>query len=158
MPTVAKLGVLMTNSSAPFDFVHFSVAADSLGGYSNVVLAGAQPYTSLPDWALAFDVAILPYRSLDRGAMNANLLKLREYLATGKPVVAVSTPEIERFSHCIRIAHSHRDFLQEVEDALANDSDADRQKRMREVMDSTWEARVATVIQSVQMGFGRKKL
>ncbi len=133
-----------------------SVETDSLGGYSNVVLAGAQPYTSLPDWARAFDVAILPYRSLDRGAMNANPLKLREYLATGKPVVAVSTPEIERFSHCIRIATPPQDFLRQIEDALANDSDDDRQRRMREVMDSTWEARVRTVIQSVQGGVGRK--
>ena len=135
-----------------------SVDTSSLSAHSNVVLAGAQPYGSLPAWARAFDVAILPYRYLDQGARNANPLKLREYLATGKPVVAVSTPEIERFSHCIRIANSPHDFLHQVEDALTNDSDSDRQKRIREVMDSTWEARVTTVIESVRKGITRKIL
>ena len=69
----------------------------------NVVFAGPQPYRSLPNWAKAFDVAIIPYR-LTRQVVNSAPLKLREYLATGKPVVAVSAPEIERFAGLVRIA------------------------------------------------------
>jgi glycosyltransferase involved in cell wall biosynthesis len=134
-----------------------SVDVQQLRQFRNIVLAGAQPYASLPDWARAFDVAILPYRRHDQGAMNANPLKLREYLATGKPVIAVSTPEIDRFSHCIRIANTAPEFLSEIEEALANDSDADRQKRMREVMGSTWEARVQNVLNTVRRGIARKR-
>ena len=73
----------------------------------NVVFAGPQPYAALPDWARAFDVAIIPYR-LTRQVVNSAPLKLREYLATGKPIVSVSTPEIDRFAHCVRIARTRK--------------------------------------------------
>ncbi len=68
-----------------------------LQGLSNVVMVGPQPYESLPGWARAFDVAIIPYR-MNRQVQNANPLKLREYLATGRPIVSVRNPEIEKFA------------------------------------------------------------
>jgi glycosyltransferase involved in cell wall biosynthesis len=133
-----------------------SVETGVLRECSNVILAGTQPYGSLPQWAKAFDVAILPYRRMNQGAMNANPLKLREYLATGKPVVAVSTPEIERFSHCIRIANTPEEFLRQIENALTRDSNAEKSRRMEEVTASTWEARVENVIESVRAGMAAK--
>ncbi len=132
-----------------------SVDVRDLRQCSNVTFTGVQPYEKLPDWARAFDVAILPYR-LNRGSMNANPLKLREYLATGKPVVASAIPEIERFSHCVRIANSRESFLQQIEDALANHSDAQRAAQAREVKGSTWDARTEHVLQMVQAGMARK--
>jgi glycosyltransferase involved in cell wall biosynthesis len=133
------------------------VSADvrELRGCPNVVFAGAQPYERLPEWAKSFDVAILPYR-LNRGSINANPLKLREYLATGKPVVAVSTPEVDRFAHCVRIAHTRGEFLQKIEEALTCDSEAQRQARIGEVMGCTWEARAAEVLKVVAAGMARK--
>lgn len=133
-----------------------SVDIHRLQQFDNIVLTGTQSYASLPDWARAFDVAILPYLRHHPGAINANPLKLREYLATGKPIVAVSTPEIDRFSHCIRIANSAGEFLLQIEDALANDTQSDARRRMQEVMTSTWEARVTTVIEAVRRGIAAK--
>ena len=121
----------------------------------NVVFAGAQPYESLPEWAKAFDVAILPYR-LNQGSINANPLKLREYLATGKPVVAVSTPEVDRFAHCVGIAHTRDEFLRKIEEALAHDSAAQKQARISEVMGCTWEARATEVLKVVAAGMAAK--
>ncbi len=123
----------------------------------NVVFAGAQPYEKLPEWAKAFDVAILPYR-LNRGSINANPLKLREYLATGKPVVAVSTPEVDRFAHCLRIAHTRDEFVRKIEEALTCDSEVQRQARIDEVMGCTWEARAAEVVKVVAAGLARKQV
>ena len=133
------------------------VSADvrELRNCPNVVFAGAQPYESLPEWAKAFDVAILPYR-LNQGSINANPLKLREYLATGKPVVAVSTPEVDRFAHCVGIAHTRDEFLRKVEDALMHDSKAQKQARISEVMGCTWEARAAEVLKVVAAGMAGK--
>ena len=133
-----------------------SVDTSILQQCRNVVLAGAQPYSRLPEWAKAFDVAILPYQRSNPGAINANPLKLREYLATGKPVIAVSTPEIERFSHCIRIANTAEEFLWQIEDALENDSEEQQAQRVREVMGSTWEARVQQVLDDVRAGMKAK--
>jgi len=117
----------------------------------NVVFAGAQPYEKLPEWAKAFDVAILPYR-LNQGSISANPLKLREYLATGKPVVAMTTPEVDRFAHCVGVAHTRDEFLRKIEDALTGDSAAQKQARIREVTGCTWEARAAEVLKVVAAG------
>jgi glycosyltransferase involved in cell wall biosynthesis len=133
-----------------------SVDVQKLRRRPNVIFGGAQPYERLPEWAKAFDVAILPYR-LSSGSIHANPLKLREYLATGKPVVAVSTPEVARFAHCVRIARSRDEFEAKIEQALTEDSPAEKQARIREVMGSTWEARASQVLKVVADVLARKK-
>jgi glycosyltransferase involved in cell wall biosynthesis len=122
----------------------------------NVVFAGPQPYRSLPNWAKAFDVAIIPYR-LTRQVVHSAPLKLREYLATGKPIVAVPAPEIERFSGLVRVAQGPEHFLREIEDALANDCDADRARRMDATATMTWEARVSEVVDIVERRIWEKE-
>jgi glycosyltransferase involved in cell wall biosynthesis len=110
----------------------------------NVRFAGAQPYASLPGWAKAFDVAIIPtLRNQQR--MNANPLKLREYLATGKPVVTVSTPATAAFADFVSLADTPSEFLNAIEYELANDSPEKREQRRASVAGNTWEARVAEI-------------
>jgi glycosyltransferase involved in cell wall biosynthesis len=113
-----------------------------------VRLAGPQPYGELPRWARAFDVAIIPYR-LNRQVANANPLKLREYLATGKPVVSVRNPEIEKFARWVRIADGREAFLAALDAALASDTPAAAAERMAAVADQTWDRRVEEVLARV---------
>jgi glycosyltransferase involved in cell wall biosynthesis len=122
----------------------------------NVRFIGPQPYSSLPGWAKAFDVAIIPYRPT-RQVINSNPLKLREYLATGKPVVSVPAPEIDRFADCLRIARTPEEFLCGIEDALANDSAADRARRMEAVSGMSWEARIREVVDVVESRIRQKE-
>ena len=133
-----------------------AVDAGRLRGLPNVVFVGPQPYRSLPAWAKAFDVAIIPYR-LTRQVMNAAPLKVREYLATGKPVVAVPAPEIERFAGLVRLARRPEEFIVEIEDALANDTAHDRARRMASVSTMTWDARISEVVGVVERMIWRKE-
>jgi len=127
---------------------HAAADVSSLRARGNVVLAGARPYAELPGWAKAFDVAIIPYR-LNRQVLNANPLKLREYLATGKPVVSVSNPEIDTFAHVVGIAQGREDFLARIELALADDTPDASAKRIAAVAGDTWDARVDAVVARV---------
>ena len=115
----------------------------------NVVFTGPKPYRTLAQWARAFDVAIIPYKRT-RQVLNSNPLKLREYLATGKPVVGVPIPETLHFGDCVRLAGSPEEFLAAIENALASDSPADAQRRMAAVADMSWDARVEEVLNVVQ--------
>jgi glycosyltransferase involved in cell wall biosynthesis len=123
---------------------------------SNVVFVGPQPYCSLPSWAKAFDVAIIPYR-MTRQVVNSAPLKLREYLATGKPVVAVPAPEIERFAELVRLARGPEQFISEIEDALFNDTEADRARRIEATSAMTWDARVGEVVEIVEHRIWQKE-
>lgn len=115
----------------------------------NVMFPGVQRYDTLPRWAKAFDVAIIPFRQNEL-VRNVNPLKLREYLATGKPVVSVWMPEVERFSSFVHIARTHEAFLAKIEVALASDSDRDREARRGAVSGMTWEARVDDVLARIE--------
>jgi glycosyltransferase involved in cell wall biosynthesis len=114
----------------------------------NVVMVGAQNYESLPGWAKAFDVAIIPYRDI-RQTRNANPLKLREYLATGCPVVATPTPEVERFREWVRLARTGPEFLVQIEAALREEPVTAAAARMAAVQSMTWVARVQSVLDVV---------
>lgn len=120
-----------------------------LAGLPNVTLVGAQPYESLPGWAKAFDVAIIPYRQ-NAQVQHANPLKLREYLATGKPVVSVHTPEVERFSSQLYIADGVADFIQAIESALRDDTPDRRLQRMAAVRAMSWEQRIDATLTVVR--------
>lgn len=127
---------------------HAAIDVAPLRALANVTLVGAQPYRDLPAWAKAFDVAIIPYRR-NRQVANANPLKLREYLATGKPVVSVSNPEIDKFARWVHIAADRQGFLDAVEKALREDAPGAAAERVATVADQTWDRRVAEVVDEV---------
>lgn len=133
---------------------HAATDVSTLAALPNVRLAGPQPYAELPHWARAFDVAIIPYR-LNRQVANANPLKLREYLATGKPVVSVRNLEIEKFARWVRIADGREAFLAALDEALANDTPAAAAERMAAVADQTWDRRVEEVLARVVAALGQ---
>ena len=127
---------------------HVATEVSALRALSNVKLVGAQPYRDLPAWAKAFDVAIIPYRH-NRQVENANPLKLREYLATGKPIVSVSNAEIDKFAQWVHIAEGRDMFLAALEKALHEDPPGAAAERMATVADQTWDNRVREVLDQV---------
>ena len=127
---------------------HAHVPVDGLRALPNVRFAGAQPYASLPQWSKAFDAAIIPYR-LNRQVANANPLKLREYLAAGKATVSVRNPEIEKFSHVVRLVDGRDDYLAALDAAVVDNAPDAVAARIAAVADQTWDARVDAVLAAV---------
>jgi glycosyltransferase involved in cell wall biosynthesis len=127
--------------------------SSALNGLPNVHMPGVVQYDALPDWARAFDVCIMPYRQ-DAFAANANPLKLREYLATGRPVVSVPIPEADRFRGNVAMKASKQDFLEAIEKELATDSEEKRKARIKLVEADTWDARVESVVSVVRKILG----
>jgi len=125
------------------------VDTSRLKALPNVRVVGVQPYETLPNWARAFDVAIIPYLQNDQ-TRNANPLKLREYLATGRPVVAAWNPEVIKFSDIVRVAGDRQSFMDAIADALQNDNEQARQRRLAAVADSTWDNRFSDVLTRVR--------
>lgn len=104
----------------------------------NVHLLGRKPYADLPAYCKAFDVSLNPFR-MNELTLNANPLKVREYLAAGLPVVSTDIPEVERVGLC-RIGTDHDSFINEVREAL---TDPGPNMALSEAIRSeSWEARV----------------
>jgi glycosyltransferase involved in cell wall biosynthesis len=114
-------------------------------GLRNVHFLPPVAYEELPRYAAGFDVCVLPWETERAFTSYGSAIKVREYLATGKPVVISPLPEYEHLSHVLRIARGREDFFRLVEDALAEEGDEGARARQSAVMDGTWDARAEWV-------------
>jgi len=127
-----------------------AVPEQSLPRLANLHFLGRRPYNSLPEYGRGFDCCLIPYK-LTRQVLHANPLKLREYLAMGKPVLTVRTPEIGRFADVVTIAHTPEEFLEKLDCILATEnSAAECERRMARVAPMSWESRVDAVRRKVE--------
>ncbi|HEV3467913.1 MAG TPA: glycosyltransferase [Pyrinomonadaceae bacterium] len=110
----------------------------ALEALPNVHLLGRKPYGDLPAYCKGFDVALMPFR-VNELTLNANPLKVREYLAAGLPVVSTPIPEVEVLGLC-RIADGAAETIREVEAALGDPGPS--RARSEAVRGESWEARL----------------
>ena len=110
---------------------------------------GAKPYTEMPRYAASFDVCVLPWVTDNEFVSYGSAIKVREYLATGKPVVITPLYEYESLDGILRVSRGYDDFIAKVEDALANDSPEKREARQQAVKESTWDARAEEVSDAI---------
>ena len=145
--------VYLARARPEWTFLFVGYAAGDVGRLrecANVVLAGPKPYEELPRWAKAFDVAIYP-NLLTRQTKHANPLKIREYLATGKPIVSITTPVTIRFADLLYLADTPEDYLAAIERALAEDGDRLRPLRMQSVAGLSWDARFRETVETIEI-------
>ena len=112
-----------------------------LRGLANVHLLGPRSYASLPGYCRGFDVALIPFVKNEL-TERANPIKLREYLASGKPIVSTPLPEVAHFGDLVRTADGPEEFVREIERCLVDDP-ALPARRMARVRGETWAARAA---------------
>jgi len=103
----------------------------------NLDLVGPRPHKELPGWSQHWDVSLLPFRN-NRQIQASNPLKLREYLAAGRPVVSTEFPALNGYRDLVQIESSANGFVS----AISYNHSLDTAKFMRErVMHETWDAR-----------------
>jgi glycosyltransferase involved in cell wall biosynthesis len=117
---------------------------ERLRGLSNVFFLGQKDRTELPSYLRAFDVALMPWQ-LTGHIRSAYPLKLHEYLAAGRSIVATALPELVPFSHLIRIAQTHEEFIRRIREALEDNDPASVQARVATARENTWDHRVAEI-------------
>ncbi len=115
----------------------------------NIHFLGKRSYDELPAYGRHFDAAIIPYR-LTQQVIHANPIKLREYLAMGRPVVSVSTPEIDKYADVVEIARSNPEFLARLDGVLSRaHTPEEAQRRVARVAGESWDLRLQEVMRIV---------
>ncbi len=93
------------------------LAVGELDEQANVRFLPPVDYADVPAVLHALDVALLPYVET-RLTQNINPLKLREFLASGLPIVATPLPEVRLFASFVRTARDPAEWSHEVREAL----------------------------------------
>ena len=110
----------MARQQAELQFVLMgpqAVAMQALAALPNVHFTGPVPYGQLPSVVSGLSVLLLPYKS-DALGQSLSPLKLREYLATGLPVISSPLRDAEAYGSLIRFAEGSDAWCSALRDAL----------------------------------------
>jgi len=109
------------------------------------------PFRELPAVARAADVLIMPYADLPvTRAMQP--LKLKEYLATGKPVVVRDLPSTRSWADSLDVVATPEEFSRAVRERLATGLPESQQSGRRRLEEEAWSAKTAD-FESYLFGF-----
>ncbi len=146
VPLVESLARRLPEATVALVGPNLLEAADRarLAACPNVVLPGPVPYTRVPQWMRAFDVCIAPHL-VSAFTESLNPIKLWEYLAAGKPIVATDIAGFRDFPQFVRIAPDAAGFARAVQEALGEDR-ATGEARRAEARRNSWDARLDHVL------------
>jgi glycosyltransferase involved in cell wall biosynthesis len=118
------------------------VDLSALRGLRNVRFLPACPYDDAPAVIAGFDVCVIPYRAT-RFTAAVSPIKLYEYLAMGKPIVATDLPYVQRERSSIRVGRTPAEFAACISSALSHPPSAQDRCRFRAIAQSnSWERQV----------------
>jgi glycosyltransferase involved in cell wall biosynthesis len=119
-----------------------------LTAFENVIWVGPKPYEELPFYVAAIDVGLIPYRT-NSYTQNCFPLKLYEYLAAGKPVVASGLPVLSSMDPDVVLAHSQEEFCDAVVRMSLKPDPNEVKRRMELAAGNTWEWRTDVLLNAV---------
>ncbi len=118
--------------------------ADGLAGLPNVRLLGGVDVTQVPHHIKACDVCLLPYER-NEWTRNIDSLKLYEYLACGRPVVATDIPAAHGFPGLVHVVRDAEEAVAAIELALEERTPEHGRRRQAAVAGHNWDARVEQI-------------
>lgn len=123
------------------------VATDvaTLRAHSNIFFTGSVPYAQLPALVKGLDVLFIPY-VVNEFTDSISPLKLKEYLVTGKPVIATPITEATLQRQFITIASTVDEWQGALQSALLVDIAARRQSISAVMANETWADKAVTFL------------
>ncbi len=129
--------------------------SSALHGLANVHFLGRKPMQDLAAYVQHFDICMNPQLVNDMTVGNYPL-KVDEYLAMGKPVLATTTPTMELFRDYVYLGTGADEYILSAEKALAEKGTGMATDRRRFALSHTWENSVAGIYAAIE-NFERQK-
>lgn len=115
---------------------------DEYNDLDNMIFTGPQPYYTVPAIIKQMDVMIMPF-VLNEVVESVNPVKIYEYLAMGKPVIATGYSETYQFANLIETYNTETEFAELLKNQLAINSDNPDliEKRIAFASNNSWKQR-----------------
>ncbi len=111
-----------------------------VSNFSNVHIMDKVDYEKLPSYLARVSALILPYL-VNELTESVNPLKLKEYLATGLPVIATSLPEVVKLNRFVRTASGPKQFKEMLDKALTCRKAGDQENLQSYLSSESWTAK-----------------
>lgn len=118
----------------------------------NVSLLGIRPYKELPKLACQWDCCIVPF-VINELTKATNPVKMYEYLAAGKPVVATRLPEVQKYERAgiVETADNPKDFSAAIMKSIESCWDRSLiDERIAIAKKNSWEARFESAYETIK--------
>ena len=115
--------------------------------YPNVYQFGRKSYDDIADYMAQADVLIMPWNQSD-WIRACNPIKLKEYLAVGRPIVSTEFSALDGVRDLVRVANDPSAFVEAIRCALDEgyDVSASRARVARE----GWDVKAAEVLTALR--------
>lgn len=117
----------------------------ALADNANVVVIPRQSYGDIPRYGAAFDVCLMPWLQ-NEWIAHCNPVKLKEYLALGKPIVTTPFAELHRYKNLYYEANDAHTFAAAIDRALKEDDPQKQRERRAAAARHTWDMKFETVL------------
>ncbi len=114
---------------------------------NNVVFLGRKPYDTIADYMAAMDVLIMPWNKSE-WIKACNPIKLKEYLAVGRPVVTTDFPALDGFRDVVSVADDADAFALKIRHALMESFGL--AKARERVATESWDAKTDLILSHLQ--------
>lgn len=109
----------------------------------NIKFIGEVPYKDLLGYLSVFDVCIIPFKLVEL-TLCTNPVKVYEYLAAGKPVVATAMPEIILIESLVHIANNESEYIEKLSYAMEESANKEISiSRKQWAMQHDWASRAS---------------
>ena len=117
----------------------------ALKALDNIYFLPAKAHQELPNYLAHWQVALLPFKDNEQ-IRKCNPLKLREYLASGVPIVTTEFNAMKEYQDLVEVVNSSQSIADAIVSAckFGNDSEA-KEQRMNSVSTASWQERAKLV-------------
>ena len=147
LPLIRRLAMLRRDISivliGPVRTEHTDIAkeVEKLKKEPNVYLMGGKPQVEIPHYIKALDVCLMPYRRT-KYTKYIYPMKLHEYLACGKPVVAKPLENLMDFSDVIQFAVRATEWSDKIDQAIEGKFNLSYKQRIETAKVNSWQSRI----------------
>ncbi|MFH0873979.1 MAG: glycosyltransferase [Candidatus Komeilibacteria bacterium] len=130
--------------------VWYAEDSKELQALPNIHFLGYKEYSESPMYIQQFDVGLIPHKQ-DDFITSTNPMKMYEYLACGKPVVATAGSGAEMFKEQIYIAATKEDFQDKLLLAVGDIGAEDKAQTKKALMERySWIKTVDAMVEIVE--------
>lgn len=126
-----------------------SAKSHDLDKIKNIYDIGAKNYKVLPEYAIWFDVSIIPF-ILNEVTESTSPIKIFEYMALNSPIVTTDMRECRKYKSVL-IGKNRDEFIQKLDEALKLRNDKNYLELLdRDAKENTWASRASFIDQLIK--------
>jgi glycosyltransferase involved in cell wall biosynthesis len=122
----------------------FGADIRKLQKFPNVHFLGERPYSELPKYLHDFDVCLIPFK-INPLIEATHPVKIYEYFAAGKPVIATKMTELYPMIDMCYLADTKEEFLRKLDLAINEKDETITKRRIKFASENTWNHRFDTL-------------